>query len=215
MCDKTHCARPPIGQSRLPVAVTEGRLIKIRRAAADDAAVLARLVHIASEGFAEVFWRQQAAPGEDPWEVGRRRQAEKLEDGNTEIWVVDNGTGIVAGLTGYPIGCEPEQPDDDTPAMVRPLIELEALAPCSWYVNVLAALPGHRNLGLGSELLQLAEHRAHATRLKRLSIIVSDGNDGARRLYERHGYIEEARRPMVKDGWQSGGRDWVLMTRPV
>lgn len=190
-------------------------MIKIRRAAAGDAAVLAELVHIASEGFAEVFWRQQAAPGQDPWEIGRRRQLQKVEDEATEVWVVDNGTGVVAGLTGYPIGTDPQQPGDDTQPMVRPLIELEALAPSTWYVNVLAALPGHRNLGLGSELLCLAEHRAHATRLARLSIIVSDGNAGARRLYERHGYGEEARRPMVKDGWDNDGREWVLLTRPV
>lgn len=190
-------------------------MIKIRRAAATDAAVLTELVHIASEGFAEVFWRQQAAPGQDPWEVGRHRQLQKLEQGETEIWVVENGVAVVAGLTGYPIGPQPEQPGPDMPPMVRPLIELEALAANTWYVNVLATLPEHRNLGLGSELLQLAEHRAHAFRLKRLSIIVSNGNDGARRLYERHGYAEEARRPMVKDGWQNDGSEWVLLTRPT
>lgn len=183
----------------------------IRRASAMDAPVLADLVHAASEGMAEVFWRSQAAEGEDPWDVGRRRQAEKAV--KDEIWVIDEAGGPVAGLTGYAIGPEPGQPDDSTPPLIRPLIELEALAPSTWYVNVLAALPGHRGRGHGTRLLELAEHRARAAGLDALSIIVADTNTGARALYERMGYVETARRPMVKDGWDNPGREWVLLIR--
>ena len=146
----------------------------IRRASAMDAPVLADLVHAASEGMAEVFWRSQAAEGEDPWDVGRRRQAEKAV--KDEIWVIDEAGGPVAGLTGYAIGPEPGQPDDSTPPLIRPLIELEALAPSTWYVNVLAAMPECRGKGFGSELLGIAEDLARHTQRKGLSIIVSDSN---------------------------------------
>jgi hypothetical protein len=46
-----------------------------------------------------------------------------------------------------------------------------------------------------------------------MSIIVADTNTGARRLYERCGYREVARRRMVKDGWQHPGSDFVLLTK--
>src|SRR3546814_8338981 len=91
--------------------------------------------------------------------------------------------------------------------MFRPLQELENLAPGTWYVNVLAVLPAFRNLGLGSGLLQRAEETARAGSLRGLSIIVSDSNGGARRLYERVGYREAATRPMVTEDWVNDGRN--------
>lgn len=186
-------------------------MVHIRRARPEDAPVLAQLVHAASEGLAEAAWRAMAADGEDPWEVGRRRQAEKTA--TDEIWVVDEGTGPIAGLTGYVIGSDPVGPGEDTPPLFRPLVELEARAPSSWYVNVLATLPAHRGNGHGTELLRLAEHRALSARARALSLIVADCNAGARRLYERMGYGEIDRRAMSKDGWNGPGRDWVLMLR--
>lgn len=188
-------------------------MVQIRRARRDDARVLADLVFAASEGLSEAAWRRLASNGEDPWEIGRRRQAEKTE--TDDIWVVDEGHGAIAGLTGYPIGPHPEGPDEDTPPLFRPLLELEALAPSTWYVNVLAALPAYRGHGLGTELLKLAEHRALAAGLHGLSLIVADTNTAARRLYERMGYRERARRPMSKEGWDGPGNEWVLMIRDL
>jgi hypothetical protein len=48
-----------------------------------------------------------------------------------------------------------------------------------------------------------------------MSVIVSDANLGAHRLYERLGYNERARRLMVKDNWQNEGRSWVLLTKDL
>jgi ribosomal protein S18 acetylase RimI-like enzyme len=48
-----------------------------------------------------------------------------------------------------------------------------------------------------------------------MSVIVSNANHGARRLYERTGYSEIARRPMVKDDWVNEGTEWVLLTKSV
>jgi ribosomal protein S18 acetylase RimI-like enzyme len=44
--------------------------------------------------------------------------------------------------------------------------------------------------------------------LSSLSLIVSDANMGARRLYERSGYREAARRKMVKQDWRHPGTEW-------
>lgn len=183
----------------------------LRLARSVDAPVLARLVAEASEGLALHVWQQSAGPGEDPWAVGERRQREKVA--LADIVVVDEGEGPVAALTGYPIPEEPERPGPDTPALVRPLIELEALAPATWYVNVLATLPGHRGRGWGALLLGTAERLAAEAGLTGLSLVVADLNLEARRLYERHGYRELARREMVKNGWDGRGAEWILMVK--
>ena len=44
---------------------------------------------------------------------------------------------------------------------------------------------------------------------------MSDANVGARRLYERSGYRETARRAKVKDDWPGEGHDWVLLVKPL
>jgi ribosomal protein S18 acetylase RimI-like enzyme len=184
-----------------------------RRATPDDAAVLAELVNAAGHGLPLHFWTRTAAPGQDPWELGRARQAAKAAEG--QVVVVDEGAGPVAALTGYAIGADPEQPDADTPALFRPLLALEALAPSSWYVNVLATLSAHHGRGHGSSLLALAVRIAAAEGLPRMSVIVADDNAGARRLYERHGYRETARRPCVRESWETATEAWVLMTKPL
>jgi len=163
------------------------------------------------EGIPLHMWRQMAKPGEDPWEIGARRQRAKIA-GEAEIVVADEGAGAIAGLTGYRIPDEPE-PLDDLPGIVVPLQELENLVPATWYVNVLAALPGHRAQGWGTKLLGVAERIAADAGLTGLSIIVGDNNLLARRLYERVGYAELARRDVVEDGWRGEVREWILMTK--
>jgi ribosomal protein S18 acetylase RimI-like enzyme len=90
---------------------------------------------------------------------------------------------------------------------------LENLAPATWYVNVLAVLPEFRGRGLGTRLLTIAEQMALRLDKRGLSIIVSDANLDARRLYERVGYREVSRRAMVKEGWLNEGHEWVLLVK--
>ena len=183
----------------------------IRRATVADAAALARLVNFAGEGMPLYFWRRIAGDGEDPWEIGRRRQGERVAD--STIFVVDEGGGAVACLTGYPVPAFPEPVGADEPDIFRPLAELENLAPLTWYVNVLAALPEHRGRGFGARLLALAEEIARDRGLPAMSLIISSGNAGARRLYQRTGYVEIARREIVKDGWECASDEWVLLIK--
>lgn len=184
-----------------------------RLATPEDAQELAELVNFAGDGLPFHLWRDLAEEGQDPWEVGRRRQAERTRDG--QAVVVDFGAGAVAALTGYAIDASPEPVPDDLPAVFRPLQELENEAPGSWYVNVLACFPEHRGMGLGSGLLRLAEQIASAEGLERMSIIVAGDNEGARRLYERQGYTETARRPCVHGNWQSDLEEWVLLVKTI
>src|SRR5262245_39390764 len=101
------------------------------------------------------------------------------------------------------------------PPMFVPLQELENLAPATWFVNILAVLPQYRNKGLGTKLLSLADENRRSLGKGGMSVIVSDANHGARRLYERCGYRAVAARPMVKDGWINDGENWILLAKAL
>lgn len=185
-----------------------------RRARPDDAAALADFVHFASEGLALYVWTRMAGAGGDPWALARERAARDTGAFSYRNAIVRDVDGRPAsGLVGYALPDRPEPIPDDMPALFRPLQELENLAPGTWYVNVLAAYPEHRGKGYGGALLSVADRTAADTKRRGLSIIVSDTNTGARRLYERSGYSEAGRRTMVKEDWQHPGKEWVLLVK--
>jgi ribosomal protein S18 acetylase RimI-like enzyme len=188
-----------------------------RAARPDDAAALTDLVDFASEGLALYVWTRIAGPAGDPWAIGRERA--RRDTGSfsyRNAVVVEQPAGrVAAALIGYALPDRPEPVPDTMPAMFVPLQELEDLAPGTWYVNVLAAYPDERGKGYGRALLGIADRLAAAGKRPGLSIIVSDANTGARRLYERCGYREAARRAKVKEHWQTAGTEWVLLTKPL
>jgi ribosomal protein S18 acetylase RimI-like enzyme len=188
----------------------------IRRATKHDAAALARLVDLAGEGLPSWLWARSAEEGEDAFEVGRRRAAREEGGFSYRNAHVIEADGQVAGmLLGYRLP-EPYEVGDlsDLPEVVRPLVELEAQAPGSWYVNAVAVFDAFRGQGYGTRLMDLAERLARDSGAGELSLIVAEHNDGARRLYERLGYEVLARRPgSSADGFSHEG-DWVLMAKP-
>jgi ribosomal protein S18 acetylase RimI-like enzyme len=191
--------------------------VTIRDARRSDSAELAQLINFAGEGLPLYLWRQSAAAGEDPWKIGRERAAREAGGFSYRNAIIAEVDGKVTGaLIGYPVAAEPEPVDTDgTPPMFVPLLELENLAAATWYVNAVAAFPEARGLGVGSMLMQWAEQRASKLGLQGVSLIVSDANPGARKLYDRRGYKETARRPMIKEQWRNGGKDWVLMIKSI
>lgn len=184
-----------------------------RLATPADAPALAELVNFAGEGLPLHVWTGMAAPGQDPWDFGRDRQAKKAAEG--PIVVADLGDGAIAGLTGYPIGSEPEPVTPDIPPLFVPLLELENAAPDSWYVNVLAGYPAHRGQGWGGKLLDIAEDIARAEGKLRMSLIVAGHNGGARALYARKGYVETESRDCDPGDWETETDTWVLMIKPL
>ena len=184
-----------------------------RRATPADVAALAELVEFAGEGLPLCLWTQLARPGGDPWEVGRKRLRRENTDYSYRNALIAEIAGKTAGtLIGYPLG-EPARIGESEPALLVPLHDLMNLAPHTWYVHALAAYPERRGCGIGAALLAEADKLAADAALPGLSLIVSDTNSGARRLYERSGYREAARRKMVKQEWQHPGTDWVLLIK--
>ena len=187
---------------------------RFRPARIDDADVLAELVDYAGEDLPSYLWSKLAVPGETAQEVGRRRAARETGTFSYRNATMIEYAGQAAGsLISYVIPDAPEPVPSDVPAMLVPLQELENRAPGTWNVNVLGVLPQFRNLGLGTELLRMADESARKLGKRGMSIIVSNANIGARRLYERLGYREVARRTMVKEQWVSDGHEWVLLIK--
>jgi ribosomal protein S18 acetylase RimI-like enzyme len=192
-------------------------MVDIRPARKSDAAALAILVDIAGEGMPSYMWSRMREPGQSAFEVGRARAARE-EGGfsyrNATVGEIDGE--VAACLVDYRLD-DPYDTGDLTelPEMVRPLVELEAKAPGSWYVNVLAAFPEFRGHGLGGRLLALAEERGRAQGARSASVIVASENEGAARLYARTGYREIARGPVVDFPGCAHGGDWVLMVKPI
>ena len=188
----------------------------LRPARIEDAPVLAELVNHAGDGLPLHLWSRMAAPGESAWDVGRRRAARpEGAFSYRNATVIEQHAECAGCLIGYPLPDRAEPIGDDMPAMFVPLQELENLAPGSWYVNVLAVRPQLRGAGLGTRLLARADETGRALGKRGMSVIVSDANPGARRLYERCGYREAATRAMVKEDWRNDGRNWVLLTKAL
>ncbi|MGY6519366.1 MAG: N-acetyltransferase family protein [Lysobacteraceae bacterium] len=186
----------------------------LRNARIEDAPALVELMNMAGDGIPAYLWGLMAAPGEEAVSVGRRRVA-GTEGGfsHTNAHVVESD-GVVAGmLLGYRLPDPGESHADGVPAVVRPLLELESLAPGSWYINAVATAPGHRGRGVGSQLMAWAERLAQASDARSLSLIVAEANAGACRLYARLGYQVAARRPIVAFPGCPHAGDWLLMVK--
>lgn len=189
----------------------------IRPARKKDAPVLAKLINIAGEGIPLWLWQQSTGSEEDALSLGAERAARDTGGFSyTNAYVAELESGPAAMLLGYRLPDPYDTGDlDEVPAVVRPLIELESLAPGSWYVNAIATFDSARGRGLGSRLLELTHALAGDTGASTLSLIVAGENQGAFRLYRREGYKPVATRPVVPFPGCHFGGDWILMTCPV
>jgi ribosomal protein S18 acetylase RimI-like enzyme len=92
-----------------------------------------------------------------------------------------------------------------------PFVQLELLVSDSGYITTLSVIEPLRGRGLGSQLLRFAERLRGP---EGMSTIVSNHDEASQRFFERHGFAEAARRPIVKDGWQTPGTEWILLRKP-
>jgi ribosomal protein S18 acetylase RimI-like enzyme len=189
--------------------------MSIRPATAQDAEHLTRFINMAADDLPLHFWKRSVGPDGDPWAYGRERAAREM--GNFSFrnaWLAEADGEVAACLLGYPAD-EPGPIDEGTPPIFVPLLELEAMAPGAWYLNVLATYEAHRGKGLGSALLRKAEEIARAAGYKTISLITEDTHQDAQRLYRSKGYQEIARRPLVKGDWQVDASEWILFVKTI
>lgn len=194
----------------------KGTNMLIREAKPSDAQHLVRFINMAADDLPLHFWQKSVGPAGDPWAYGRERAAR--ESGSfsyRNAWMAEVEGEVAACLLGYPAEDEPAPIAPDTPAIFVPLLELEALAPGSWYLNVLATYEAHRGKGLGSALLAHAEAVTRQGGRKTVSLIAEDTHHEALRLYTAKGFAEVARRPVVKGDWAVDAAEWILFTKTL
>ncbi|WP_417308777.1 GNAT family N-acetyltransferase [Devosia sp.] len=191
--------------------------VAIRPARRSDAADMALLVNIAGHGLPSYVWSQSEMMAEvdSAFEVGRMRA---MRDDGSFSWrnalLAATDDEVAGMLVGYrqPDEIAPEDTSDMNPVF-RPLVELEAEAPGTWYLNILAVFSSWRGKGVGGMLIKAAGERATDEKAKGLSLIAADDNTSALRFYERQGFQRRAERPVVPypGGPQSG--HWLLMVK--
>lgn len=188
----------------------------IREAKASDAADLVRFINMAADDLPLHFWQKSVGSDGDALAFGRERAARETGSFSyRNAWLAESEGAVAACLLGYPADITPAPIDPDTPAIFVPLLELEALAPGSWYLNVLATYAPFRGKGLGRALLAHGEALALAKGHDTISLIAANTHRDALRLYATHGYREVARRAVVKGDWSVEAAEWILFTKSV
>lgn len=191
--------------------------MKIRDAKKEEAEQLAWLINLAGEGIPEYLWKQMAAEGESAMEIGIRRvSSEEIAFSYSKARVCIDQGNILGMVVAY---CLPDpypiDVADDYPEIVRPLVQLEARAPGSWYINAVATYPEHQGRGVASRLIADSLERGIRQGCKRASLIVASENGQAKRLYEHLGFNSVASRPVIPYPGCLHGGDWLLMTRSI
>ncbi len=186
----------------------------IRPAVKADCRPIARLYSISSDGVADYIWTQLAAPGEDIIDVGRRRYEREesvFSYRNCSVAVVDDE--IIGMLVAFPMHVDKDAVSEETDPVLAPYSVLEEDG--SYYICGMALFPPYRGYGLGTRFLKLAEAQALEKGLPKLSLIVFEQNDGAKRLYLGQGYREVARQPVVPHPLIHYTGDALLMVKAL
>ena len=216
MATRSVAARGRGARGRSPGSVST---LVIRPARKDESGTIAELFEISSDGVASYIWStlQEAYPGLPLLEIGRRRyEREDTAFSYQNCLMAEEQDRVLGMMHAFPV----EAADDAAPSrpqpvdpVLQPYSELEA--PGTLYIAGIAVWPDCRGRGVGTRLLEAARARAHSLRLRELSLLCFAGNTGARRLYERAGFVVVDWRPVVPHALIRHTGDVLLMQAPV
>ena len=186
--------------------------LNIRKATANDATFVLEMSEVAGHGFLPHFFKQVLPKGQDlrGFMLSRVENPQgKMSYTKCLIAEVD---GACVGMINLDLIAEnPEPIDPDLPPMFSPLAELETSVPGALTIEFLATLPEARGKGVGTALIESAKVQAGSGGV---ALVVSDNNTAALGLYEKAGFCEARRRPIVAQGWETTGTEWILMKNP-
>jgi ribosomal protein S18 acetylase RimI-like enzyme len=190
--------------------------IQFRPAQKLDCRLIASLYSISSDGVADYIWTKLAQPGEDILDVGQRRYERENTlfsyQNCTLATLGENSKTVVGMLVAFPMFVDETAAPEDDPVLA-PYSKLEENN--SYYVCGVAVFPEYRNRGIGTQLMALAETHAATKGFVKLSLIVFEQNQGAKRLYDRLGYREINREAIVAHPLIHYSGDAILMVKEM
>lgn len=187
--------------------------VRFRPAEKSDCKQIAHLFSIASDGVADYIWTKYSAPGENISDFGAKRYESEDSVVSYRNCIVVDVDGKVAGiLVAFPM-YDSEEDESAVDPVLAPYVKLEQCN--SYYICAMALFREYRGRGIGTRLLQIAEEQARNNNLKQLSLIVFEQNEGAKKLYERHGYYEIKREPVVPHELIHHTGDALLLVKDI
>jgi len=184
----------------------------IRPAHKTECRRIAQLYRISSDGVADYIWTKLAHPGEDILDVGRRRYEREGTPFSYENCKLVEMQGFVVGmLVAFPMEVDKEYKEADPILVPYSVLEEDQ----SYYICGMAVDEEQRGKGIGTMLLDEAERSCRTLGLAKLSLIVFEQNVQARRLYERYGYVEACRHPVVPHPLIHYTGDALLMVKSI
>ncbi len=188
----------------------------VRQATPGDAALLLRVIDMASDGVVTTLFAQMAPEGMDGAALGEALVgAEEGEFSYRNGVVLEDAGRAVGGMIGYRLPSEPSPAGPEVPPAFVGVKELENLVPDHWCINMVAVDPACRGRGFGAALLAEAEVRARQSGCPGLALVVAATNGRAIRAYERAGYAERARRPFDLTAYGAEPTEALLMVKPL
>ena len=212
--EKTKCK-----SSAIEIAMNH---ILIREAVADDAPALAEVCIMAAHGVMELFY-EGLVPGKSVADcVIERRIFAPGGFAAVPRWrVAVDGAGVFLGaLNSLPHQALMNAPDDPLldETKLQPiagLLDLEASATGSYYVNITAVYPQYRRSGAGFALMREAERLARLENFRTISLCTFDAVDGPLAFYRRLGFEVRDMRPVEPHPAIAVVGNFVLMVREL
>jgi ribosomal protein S18 acetylase RimI-like enzyme len=188
----------------------------MRPARKAESHVIAELFEISSDGVASYVWSTLQAdyPGLPLLEIGQRRYERESTAFSYQNCLMAEDQGQVQGMMHAVEASRDPGPDaQPVDPVLRPYSELEA--PGTLYIAGIAVWPTFRSQGVGTRFLEAARVRAQSLGLRELSLLCFAGNTGARRFYDRAGFVVVDWRPVVPHAMIRHTGDVLLMLAPV
>ena len=188
--------------------------VTFRPARKEECRVIAELFSVSSGGVADYIWSQLAEEGEDTLDVGKMRYENEdlaFSYKNTTIAQINNE--IAGMLVAFPMYVDPNKDFSDSDPVLVPYEKLEE--DNSYYIFGVALFEKFRGRGIGSKLMDIAEEQAKEGGFKKLSLIVFEQNEGAKKLYDRLGYVEVAREHVAPHPLIHYSGDALLMVKNI